>query len=69
VPAAAEYVARGACVQAAAALTGRDVAEISRAWAPECSVIEPHPDVDAASVRGAYAELRLRTHPESGDPS
>jgi xylulokinase len=67
VPIAAEYVARGACVQAAAALTGRDVADVSRAWAPDSSVIEPDPDVDAASVRGAYAELRLRTHPESGE--
>jgi len=69
VPVAAEYVSRGACVQAAAVLTGRDVAEISHAWAPDCSVVEPDVDVDAASVRDAYAALRLRTHPESGDPS
>jgi xylulokinase len=69
VPAAAEYVARGACVQAAAALTGGDVAAVSRAWAPDCSVIEPDTDVDAAAVRGAYAALRLHTHPETGEPS
>jgi xylulokinase len=67
VPIAAEYVARGACIQAAAVLSGRDVADVARAWSPESSVIEPDPGVDAASVRGAYAELRLRTHPESGD--
>src|SRR6185436_14772024 len=35
VPTDAEHVARGACVQAAAALTGRDVAEVARTWAPE----------------------------------
>ena len=70
VPVAAEYVARGACVQAAAALTGRDVAEVSRAWAPDdAHVVEPDADVDAASVRGAYTDLRLRTHPESGAAS
>ena len=34
VPATAEYVARGACVQAAAALAGRDVATVAREWAP-----------------------------------
>jgi xylulokinase len=69
VPVAGEYVARGACVQAAAALTGRDVAAIAHAWAPETSVVEPDPSIDAASVRGAYAEVRLRTHPETGDRS
>ena len=35
VPAPAEYVARGACVQAAAVLTGRDVAAVAREWAPD----------------------------------
>jgi xylulokinase len=67
VPVAAEYVARGACVQATAALTGRDVAEVGRAWEPDGSVIEPDPDVDASSVREAFAAHRLHTHPESGD--
>ena len=66
-PVAGEYVARGACVQAAAVLTSRDVADVARAWAPDTSVVEPNPDVDAASVRGDYAEVRLRTHPESGE--
>jgi len=59
-------VARGACVQAAAALSGRNVAEVARTWAPETSTVEPDVEVDAAAVRGAYAALRVRTHPESG---
>jgi xylulokinase len=67
VPEAAEYVARGACIQAAAVLVERDVADVGRAWAPDASVIEPDLDVDAASVRSAYAEVRVRTHPESGE--
>jgi xylulokinase len=67
VPEAAEYVARGACIQAAAALAERDVADVARAWAPDTSFIEPDLDVDAASVRSAYAELRFRIHPESGE--
>jgi xylulokinase len=66
VPTAAEYVARGACVQAAAASAGLDVAEVARAWAPRCSTVEPDPHVDAAAVRDAYAAVRLRTHPETG---
>src|SRR5262249_13663645 len=66
VPEAAEYVARGACVQAAAALHGHDVAEIARVWAPECSLVEPNLDVDAAALRDAYAARRIRAHPESG---
>lgn len=66
VPEPAEYVARGACAQAAAALAGSDIADVSRAWAPDTSVIEPDLDVDAAAVRRAYAELRVRTHPETG---
>jgi xylulokinase len=66
VPVAAEHVARGACVQAAAALTGRDVASVAREWAPESTIVEPDRDVDAAGVRGAYAEVRVSTHPETG---
>jgi xylulokinase len=66
VPADAEHVARGACIQAAAALSGRAVADVSRACAPATSVIEPDLDVDAAAVREAYAELRLHTHPGTG---
>ena len=44
VPAPAEYVARGACVQAAAALAGREVADVAREWAPPtgtCSIPTP----------------------------
>jgi xylulokinase len=67
VPVTAEYVARGACVQAAAVLTGRAVDEVAREWAPQGSVVEPNEDVDAAAVRAAYAELREQTHPDPGD--
>jgi xylulokinase len=66
VAAGAEHVARGACVQAAAVLAGRDVADVARAWAPEAATVEPDLDLDVAAVRDAYAALRLRTHPESG---
>jgi xylulokinase len=67
VPAPAEYVARGACVQATAALTGREVATVARDWAPDTSVVEPRANVDAAAVRAAYAELREQIHPGTGD--
>jgi len=67
IPADGEHVARGACVQAAAVLTGRDVADLCRAWAPDTSVIEPRRDVDAAAIRTAYSDLRLRTHPDTGE--
>jgi len=68
VAATAEYVARGACVQAAAVLSGRDVAAVAREWAPDNSwTVEPDPKVDAAGVRAQYRGLRLRNHPESGD--
>jgi xylulokinase len=69
VPIEAEYVARGACVQAAAVQAGRDVGAVAREWAPNTSVVEPNLAVDAATVRGTYAEVRLRTHPETGDRS
>ena len=70
VAATAEYVARGACVQAAAALTGHDVATVAREWAPsDGRTVEPDPTVDAALVRGQYRHLLQRTHPESGDPA
>jgi xylulokinase len=68
VAATAEYVARGACVQAAAVLTGSDVATVARDWAPsDGRTVEPDRTVDAARVRGQYGELLQRTHPESGD--
>jgi xylulokinase len=62
----AEHVARGACVQAAAVLAGRDVADVARAWSPDTTVVEPDPEVDAPAIRAAYAQVRARTHPETG---
>jgi xylulokinase len=68
VAATAEYVARGACVQAAAVLTGNDVATVAREWAPsDGRTVEPDPTVDAQRVRAQYLDLLQRTHPESGD--
>src|SRR5262249_23729527 len=68
VPAPGEYVARGACVQAASVLTGRAVGAIARDWAPtDERLVEPDPSVDAAAVRAAYEDLRRRMHPEPGD--
>jgi len=68
VPAPAEYVARGACVQAAAAVSGREVADVAREWAPpDGQLLDPDPTVDAAAVRAAYRDLSLHTHPEPGD--
>ena len=68
VPHPGEYVARGACVQAAAVLTDRDVATVSAEWAPKDSTtVAPRPDVDAETVRAAYAAFRRRSHPEAGD--
>ena len=70
VAATAEYVARGACVQATATHTGRDVAAVARAWAPnDGHAVDPDPTVDAARVRTEYRDLLRRTHPESGDPT
>ena len=55
VPEPAEYVARGAAVQAAAVLTGRDVADVARDWSPsDVRVVEPNHSVDAGAVRAAY---------------
>jgi xylulokinase len=68
VAATAEYVARGACIQAAAVLEGNDVATVAREWAPsDGRTLEPGPTVDAARVRVQYRDLFQRTHPESGD--
>jgi xylulokinase len=70
VPPAAEYVARGACVQAAAALRGRDVGALSLHWAPSDLLhVEPHPSVDAAAVREQFRAARLHAYPESGAAS
>lgn len=59
VPDAAELVATGACVQAAAALQGTDPGEVAAAWGlGEGVTVEPDVSVDAASVRAAYAAAR-----------
>lgn len=50
------HVARGACVQAAAALGGTDPAEVAEAWGlGDGLVIEPR-SIDADAVRAAYAQ-------------
>jgi xylulokinase len=70
IAATAEYVARGACVQAAAVLAGHDVATVAREWAPDDGrTVDPDPTVDAERVRAQYRDLLQRTHPESGDPT
>jgi len=57
VPEPAQYVARGAAVQAAAVLASRDVADVAQEWAPtDTRVVEPAGSVDAAAVRSAYRE-------------
>jgi xylulokinase len=63
VPAAAELVATGACVQAAAVATGADPAEIADRWRLGVGEqVEPGPGSDrAAEVRGAYAMVRDAT--------
>ena len=59
VPAAGELVATGACVQAAAALTGTDPVAVASAWGlGEGPVIEPDAGTDAAAIRAAYAAAR-----------
>ena len=56
VPAAAEPVAAGACVQAAAVLHERDPAEVASAWRlAGRTVVEPDAAVDRSAVRAAYA--------------
>ena len=55
-PDAPESVALGACVQAAAVLTGTEVGAVAEAWALRRGrVVEPDPAVDGAAVRAAYA--------------
>ena len=55
VPEVTEAVARGAAVQAAAVLHGRDPADVAGAWAPGVTTtVEPTPAVDAAAVRERY---------------
>lgn len=59
VPAAAELVALGACVQAAARHHRRPIADVQEAWSLGTGEwVEPSPDVDAPAVRAAYASAR-----------
>jgi xylulokinase len=55
VPEAGEHVAAGACVQAAAVLTGKRPTDIATQWRfGTGAVIEPDLSVDRAAVRAAY---------------
>jgi xylulokinase len=55
VPAVDEQVAAGACVQAAAVVTGRSIADVQRDWNLAAgSIIEPDPAVDRDAIRHAY---------------
>ena len=59
VPAAAEIVAAGACVQAAAQ-AGLSLGEAPEAWALGAGAdVDPDPAVDAPSIRAAYARAAL----------
>jgi xylulokinase len=59
VPDAAEHVAAGACVQAAATLRSCDPAELAADWAlAGGTTVEPEANVDRAGVRAAYAAAR-----------
>lgn len=54
-----EAVATGACVQAAAVLSGRSPDEVRSAWDLGGGTrVEPDPSTDAAAVRAAFAALR-----------
>ena len=51
----ADQVAAGACVQAAAVLTGGTPAEVAAAWGRGTGhAVEPDHKVDADSIRAAY---------------
>jgi xylulokinase len=59
VPDAAELVAAGACVQAAAVLLDRAPEAVARDWnLARGTAIEPDPHVDHAAIRAAYAAAR-----------
>jgi xylulokinase len=63
IPRSGEQVSSGACVQAAAVLTGTDPADVADAWDLRAGdVVEPGPGAAAAAdVRAAYAALRDAT--------
>jgi xylulokinase len=55
----AEHVALGACVQAAAVLTGRSPLDVRASWPLEPTmIVAPRGGVDADAVRAAYALIR-----------
>ena len=59
VPEGAEFVARGACVQAASVVRGVSAADIIREWSPgTISIVYPDAEADADTVRAAYCESR-----------
>jgi len=59
VPDERELVAAGACIQAAAVLGTRPVAEVADEWALASGpVTDPDPGVDREGARAAYAEAR-----------
>ena len=61
VPASAEHVATGACVQAAATVLGASTDEITTAWGLGAGTFtEPH-DVDRDAIRARYAEAARRS--------
>ena len=66
VPRGDQQVATGACVQAAAAATGHEPADIADRWnLGEGELVEPGPGArSAADVRAAYAALRDSTAPD-----
>jgi xylulokinase len=56
VPPGHDLAAAGACVQAAAALSGADLAEIAAAWQlGDGPAYEPRPGVASEEIRAAYA--------------
>ena len=59
VPDAAEHVAAGASIQAAAVLLDRDPVDVARAWdLARGRAVEPDATVDRAAIRAAYAGAR-----------
>ncbi|HTD50657.1 MAG TPA: FGGY-family carbohydrate kinase, partial [Acidimicrobiia bacterium] len=59
VPDAAEHVAAGACIQAAAVVGARPVPAVARAWHLAYGpAVDPGVGIDAAAVRAAYADAR-----------
>lgn len=53
-----EHVAKGACVQATAALAGVNPSQVIDAWGLGDGEMTEPDDIDAAAVREAYAEVR-----------